>query len=84
MTMRFTQPLTEMSIRNLPEGKRRSARKANKLSVICEAYCLENVGSSTTHKPVGLYGLLQGKLYFIACLLRDVTNSITYKGDYIS
>jgi hypothetical protein len=31
-----TQPLTEMSTRNLPEGKGRPARKANNPSAICE------------------------------------------------
>jgi hypothetical protein len=31
-----TQPLTEMSIRNLPGGKGRPARKADKLTAICE------------------------------------------------
>jgi hypothetical protein len=27
------------------------------------ADCLENVGASTSHNPVGVYGLLQGQLY---------------------
>jgi hypothetical protein len=31
-----TQRLTEMSTRNLPEGKRRAARKAANLTAICE------------------------------------------------
>jgi hypothetical protein len=31
-----TQPLTEMSTRNLPVGKGRPARKADKVSAICE------------------------------------------------
>jgi hypothetical protein len=31
-----TQPLTEMSIRNLPGGKGRPARKADNLIAICE------------------------------------------------
>jgi hypothetical protein len=35
MTLWSTQPLTEMSTRNLPEGKRRPARKAE-LTAICE------------------------------------------------
>jgi hypothetical protein len=35
MALGSTQPLTEMSTRNLPGGKGRSARKAN-LTVICE------------------------------------------------
>jgi hypothetical protein len=32
----WTQPLTEMSSRNLPGGKGRSARKADNLTAICE------------------------------------------------
>jgi hypothetical protein len=36
MTLRSTQPLTEMSTRNLPPGKGRPARKADKLTAICE------------------------------------------------
>jgi hypothetical protein len=31
-----TQPLTEMSTRNLPGGKQRPARRADKLAAICE------------------------------------------------
>jgi hypothetical protein len=31
-----TQPLTEMSTRNLPGGKSRPERKADKLTAICE------------------------------------------------
>jgi hypothetical protein len=29
------------------------------------ADCLENVGSSTSHSPIGLHGLLKGHLYFL-------------------
>jgi hypothetical protein len=36
MTLGATQLLTEMSTRNLPGGKGRSARKADKLTAICE------------------------------------------------
>jgi hypothetical protein len=50
-----TQPLTEMSIRNLPGGKMRPARRADNLAAICEP----NI-ASTSHNPVGLHGLLQG------------------------
>jgi hypothetical protein len=32
-----TQPLTEMSTRNLPGGKGRTARKGDNLTAICEA-----------------------------------------------
>jgi hypothetical protein len=34
--MGSTQPLTEMSTRNLPGGKERPARKANNLAANCE------------------------------------------------
>jgi hypothetical protein len=36
MAMGSTEPLTEMSIRNLPGVKGRSARKADNLTAICE------------------------------------------------
>jgi hypothetical protein len=36
MTLVSTQPLTEMSTRNLPEGNGRQARKADNLTAICE------------------------------------------------
>jgi hypothetical protein len=36
MALGFTQPLTEMSTRNLPGGKERPARKADNLTAICE------------------------------------------------
>jgi hypothetical protein len=36
MALGSTQPLTEMSTRNLPRGKVRSAREADNLTAICE------------------------------------------------
>jgi hypothetical protein len=36
MAMESTQPLTEMSTRNLPGGKGRPARKADNLTANCE------------------------------------------------
>jgi hypothetical protein len=36
MAPRSTQPLTEMSTRNLPGGKKRPARRADNLAAICE------------------------------------------------
>jgi hypothetical protein len=71
MALGSTQPLTEMSTRNLLGGsKGRPARKAN-LTAIYEPIVLENVGASTltdclenvsaliSHNPVGLNGRLQ-------------------------
>jgi hypothetical protein len=54
-----TQPLTEMSARNLPGGNGRPARKADNLTAICEPTVWESVGASTSHNPMGLHGLLQ-------------------------
>jgi hypothetical protein len=36
MALGSTQPLTEMSIRNLPGGKKRPARRADNHTAICE------------------------------------------------
>jgi hypothetical protein len=47
MDLGWTQPLTETSTRNLPGAER-------------AADCLENVGASTSHNPMGHHGLLQG------------------------
>jgi hypothetical protein len=56
MALQFTQHLTEKSARNIPGGRTRPAHK-NDLTAI-SADCLENVGSITSHNPIGLYGLL--------------------------
>jgi hypothetical protein len=36
MALGSNQPLTEMSTRNLPGGKKRPARRADNLAAICE------------------------------------------------
>jgi hypothetical protein len=36
VALRSTQPLTEMSTKNLPGGKKRPARRADNLASICE------------------------------------------------
>jgi hypothetical protein len=59
MALGSTQPLTEISTRNLPGGKGWPARKADNLTTICGP-TLENVGASTSHNPMDLHGLLQG------------------------
>jgi hypothetical protein len=63
MALGSTQPLTEMSIRSLPGGKKQPAHKADNLTAICEVDCLENMGASKSHNPAGLYDLLLGQLY---------------------
>jgi hypothetical protein len=51
MAQGSTQPLREMSSRNLPGGKGRTERNADYLAAICANY-LVNVGASTSHNPV--------------------------------
>jgi hypothetical protein len=61
MALESTQPLKEMSTRNLPWGVKGSQRiglttllpSVNRLS-------RQNVGASTSHNPMGLHDLLQG------------------------
>jgi hypothetical protein len=64
MAMESTKPLTEMSTRNLVGGKGWPALKADNLTAICEPIVKKNVGTSTSHNPMGLHGLIQKWLYF--------------------
>jgi hypothetical protein len=60
MILRSTQPLAEINIKIfLGEGEVWPARKADNLT----ANCLEDVGISTSHTPMGHRGLLQDQLY---------------------
>jgi hypothetical protein len=45
MALGWTQPLTEISTRNLSGGKVRSARKADNLTAICEPTVYRKCGS---------------------------------------
>jgi hypothetical protein len=54
-----------MSTRNILGGIGRPARKADNHTAIYEPIVLENVGASTSHKLMGLHGLLQGYLYLL-------------------
>jgi hypothetical protein len=63
MALGSTQPLTEMSIRNLPGVKGQLVRKADKLTAICGLIVEKNVEASTSHNLKGLHSLLQGQLY---------------------
>jgi hypothetical protein len=60
MYLGLTQPLTEVSTRNLPVGKGQLMHEADCLTSICEPICLENVGAQMSHNPMSLHGLLQG------------------------
>jgi hypothetical protein len=63
MALELTEPLRKLSTRNSPEGEGRLSA----VSTYCWqskrhlcTHCLENVGSSISHYPRGLHGLLQG------------------------
>jgi hypothetical protein len=62
----FTHLLTETSTRNgnimFLRSRARSVLKADNITAICEpvVLSLDNVGSSTSHNPIGLHCLLRG------------------------
>jgi hypothetical protein len=61
MDLVSTQPLTEMSTRNL-HGELKGDRsvKLTTLPPSVSRLSIENVGASTSQNPMGLHGLLQG------------------------
>jgi hypothetical protein len=78
MDLGSTQPLTEMSVKNLIGGKGRPVCKGDNLSAICGADCLENVGASTPRNPMGFHGLLQVHLCLFFCLCESIFWHILY------
>jgi hypothetical protein len=61
MALEATQPLTEMSTRNLPGGKGRPARKADNLTAICETIVYK---MWEPRRLMGLHGLLRNSFTF--------------------
>jgi len=62
MALGSTQPLTEMSTRNIFKGERRPVRKADNLTTfMCQLSW--NLGVSTSWKPQGLSRPVMGLLY---------------------
>jgi hypothetical protein len=57
MALGSTQPLIEMSTRNLSGDKGRPARKTDNLPPSVSRMSRENMGASTSHNPMGLHGL---------------------------
>jgi hypothetical protein len=64
MALRSTQPLTKMTTRNLPGGKKRPARRADNLPPSVKRMS-ENVGASTSRNPKGLHGLYKDNFYLL-------------------
>jgi hypothetical protein len=59
MVLGFSQPLTDMTTRRSFLDKERPARKADKLTAICDQIFVDNVRSSTSYSFIDLHGLLQ-------------------------
>jgi hypothetical protein len=53
MALESTQPLTEMSTRNLSGDKGRPVRKADNLTAICEPIVYRECGSLDVSQPYG-------------------------------
>jgi hypothetical protein len=58
MALGSTQPLTEMSTRNLPGCIKRQARRADNMTPSVSRMS-KNVGASTSRNPKGLHGLFR-------------------------
>jgi hypothetical protein len=70
MALGSTQPLTEMSTRNLPGGKKRTARRADNLAALPPSVSRmsENLGASTSRNPKDLHGLYRDNFTFYLLL----------------
>jgi hypothetical protein len=72
-----TQPLTQMSTRNLPGGNKRQARRADSLAAICEPNVWE-CGSLNVSQPQGPSRPVQEKLYLLPiCLVQAACPSFS-------
>jgi hypothetical protein len=60
MALWSTESLTEMSTRNLPEGKGDRRVGLTTLRPSVSRLSRQNVGASMSHNPMGLHELLQG------------------------
>jgi hypothetical protein len=63
MALGSTQPLIEMSTRNLPGGKKQPARRADLPPPVSRMTV--NVGASTSRNPKGLHCLYRDNFTFI-------------------
>jgi hypothetical protein len=81
MALGSTQPLTEMSTRNLPGGVGGQRVSLTTLPPSLSRLSRENVGASTSHNPMGLHGLLQRQLLHtinMASLRRSKAHLFSY------
>jgi hypothetical protein len=82
MALGSTQPLTEMSTRNLPGGVKDDGRVRLTLPPFVCRLSTENVEASTSHNPMGLHDLLQEYIYLLPTLPLPLREKITI--DYVS
>jgi hypothetical protein len=77
MALCSTQPLTEMSTRNIP-GMFFGVKGGRVIGLTLppSTDCLENVGATTSHNLMGLHDLLQGYLYFYFTLCPGFTQTL--------
>jgi hypothetical protein len=61
-----TQPLTEMSTKNFPDGKGRPARKANNFTANCVSRLCRNYGSLDVSQPYGPPQRVKGIAFFLS------------------
>jgi hypothetical protein len=63
MTLGSPQPLTKMNTRSLSGDKVRLRLRLTTLPPSVSRLSRQNVGTSTSHNPMGLHGLLHGCMY---------------------
>jgi hypothetical protein len=83
MALGSTQPLTEMSSRNIP-GEVKGGRlvRLTTLPPFVTRLSRENVEVSTSHNPMGLHGLLQGQLDSFIFFIPLVMSSLRIFNSY--
>jgi hypothetical protein len=78
MVLGSTQHVLGTSTRSLCVGKVRPARKADNLTAISLADCVENVAASTSHNPVGFVTCYRAAFVTPCLYTQAIANSQFY------